>query len=155
MGEGEGVAGRVPAAQRRHGLSGAHLHRWIVVRWRRMHGSFVCRQRSPHAPGSPAAHEALRRVRQEGRRRRRLPALQAHLPAPPAPLLRLQPRRRRTLQSSLVQVTQRNWYCCATMSIVPKVLFFGYVCERKRLYFLATGKMLSLVVASVLFLRKT
>jgi hypothetical protein len=46
-------------------------------------------------------------VRKQGRRRR-LPALQAHLPAPPAPLLRLRPGR--ALQSTLVQVTQLYWF---------------------------------------------
>jgi hypothetical protein len=98
MGAGAGIAGRLPAAQRRHGLPRSCLHRSVPVRRRRR------QRRSMHVAAGPgAAGEALGGVRQQ-RRRRRLPALQAHLPAAPAPLLRLRPRR--ALQSPPVQVTQ-------------------------------------------------
>ena len=129
VGEGACVAARVRAAQRRHGLPGPYL-RWhrrsLVVRGRG-------RGRGRRPPGARAAHAALRRVRRKDQEARRLPALQARVPAPPAPRLRLRPRRRRRrrrgLQSCLVQVNAMQMNHHMSMSCKKMFLFhFFLVC---------------------------
>ncbi|KAB8087785.1 hypothetical protein EE612_012204 [Oryza sativa] len=110
VGEGAGLPGRVPAAQRRHGRPGARLRprrpRIATAAAAAAHRPVLQDGLPLRAPaGPPAAREALlRRLRQESRRR--LHALPALLPAPPATLLRLRQVRRRFLRSSPLQQLQ-------------------------------------------------
>lgn len=133
VGEGARVAARVRAAQRRHGLPGPHLRRrWGgMVRVRQC--SLVARGRR-RPPGARAAHATLGRVRRQDQEARRLPALQARAPAPPAPRLSLRPRRRRALQRSLVQVNAVQTDYHTSMSCKEKdpfsFLFGVHQCEQ-------------------------
>jgi hypothetical protein len=112
VGEGAGLPGRVPAAQRRHGRPGARLRprrpRIATAAAAAAHRPVLQDGLPLRAPaGPPAAREALlRRLRQESRRR--LHALPALLPAPPATLLRLRQVRRRFLRSSPLQVNNKQ-----------------------------------------------